>query len=120
MAHQGKILQTPEGIVVESGGSIEAKSGATITVNAGANVTGLAKTTTALADLGGTLTGAVDGDLADVADIALDTSNTYTDAAVNGAVNTAIASVNLQLKELQAKLNAALAKLRTSGVIAAE
>jgi type II secretory pathway component PulM len=56
----------------------------------------------------GTLTGSVDGALADIADIALDTSNTYTDAAVNSAVNTAIAAANLQIKELQTALNKAI------------
>lgn len=59
-----------------------------------------------IGQLGGTLTGTVDGTLADVADIALSTSDTYTDSAVNSVVNTAIASVNLQLKELQTKVNA--------------
>lgn len=72
----------------------------------------------AVADLGGTLTGTVDGDLADIADIALSTSNTYTDAAVNAAVNTAVASANLQIKELQTKVNALLAELRTGKIIA--
>ena len=74
--------------------------------------------TAALADLGGTLTGSVDGDLADVADIALSTNDTYADADVNTAVNTAIASVNLQLKELQTQVNAILTRLRSAGVIA--
>lgn len=72
----------------------------------------------AVASLGGTLTGTTDGDLADIADIALDTSNTYTDAAVNTAVNTAIAAANLQIKELQTTVNALLASLRTAKIIA--
>jgi hypothetical protein len=71
----------------------------------------------AVTDLGGTLTGEVDGDLADIADIALDTTNTYTDAAVNAAVNAAIAEANLQIKELQTKVNALLAVLRTAKII---
>lgn len=66
---------------------------------------------TSVTALGGTLTGTVDGSLDDVADIALSTSNTYTDAAVNNAVNAAIASVNLQLKEIQSKFNALVADL---------
>lgn len=66
----------------------------------------------ALTALAGTLTGTTDGTLADVAAIALSTSNTYTDAAVNSAVNTAITSVNLQLKELQATVNAIIAALQ--------
>lgn len=68
--------------------------------------------------LGGTLTGTTDGDMADVADIALSTTDTYTDAAVNTAVNTAIASVNLQLKELQTKVNAIITALENFGVTA--
>lgn len=72
----------------------------------------------AVPNLGGTLTGSTDGTLADVADIALSTTDTYTDAAVNAAVNAAVADVNLQLKELQTKLNAAITALRTAGIIA--
>jgi predicted RecA/RadA family phage recombinase len=73
----------------------------------------------AVADLGGTLTGTVDGALADVAAIALSTAggNTYSDAAVNTAVNTAITSINLQLKEIQSKINVILARLRSTNVI---
>lgn len=47
------------------------------------------------------------GPVSDVDDIALSTSNTYTDAAVNTAVNAAIAQVN----DL-------IAQLRTAGIIA--
>ena len=65
-----------------------------------------------VAALAGTLTGSTDGTIADVADIALSTSNTYTDAAVNSAVNAAILDLNLQLKELQTKLNDALSALK--------
>jgi hypothetical protein len=50
------------------------------------------------------LTGTVTGTMADVANIALSTSNTYTDSAVNTAVNAAILGANLQLKELATKL----------------
>lgn len=67
-----------------------------------------------VADLGGSLTGSTDGDLADIA--ALSTSDTYTDAAVNAAIT----SANLQLKELQTKINALLAQLRVAGVIASD
>lgn len=65
-----------------------------------------------LSPLGGTLTGVTDGALADVAAIALDTSDTYSDSAVNTAVNTAITSINLQLKELQKAYNDLLAALK--------
>jgi broad specificity polyphosphatase/5'/3'-nucleotidase SurE len=71
----------------------------------------------AVASLGGTLTGTTDGDLADIAAIALSTSDMYTDAAVNTAVNTAITAANLQIKELQTTVNALLASLRTSNII---
>lgn len=63
-----------------------------------------------VAQLTGSLTGTVNGALADVSDIALSTSNTYTDAAVNTAVNAAIAEVNVQLKELQTKVNELITK----------
>ena len=63
------------------------------------------------AALTGTLTGSVDGAMADIA--ALDTSDAYTDAAVN----VAITSANLQLKELQTKLNAVITKLVAAGVL---
>lgn len=69
-----------------------------------------------VAALAGTLTGATDGTLANVSAIALSTSNTYTDAAVNSAVNTAITSINLQLKEIQEVLNAEIAALKASGL----
>ena len=61
------------------------------------------------AEVTGSLTGTTDGALADIADIALSTSNTYTDAAVNSAVNAAILSANLQIKELQVALNEVIA-----------
>ena len=72
----------------------------------------------ALADLAGTLTGTADGTMEDIADIALSTSNTYTDAAVNTAVNAAILTANLENKELLTKINALLAILRTAKIIA--
>src|SRR5690606_5665203 len=59
--------------------------------------------------LGGALTGVTDGDLADIAAIALDTDNTYADADVNTAVNAVVTATNLQLKELQVKQNAVIA-----------
>ena len=52
--------------------------------------------------LAGTMTGTTDGTIADVADV---TGNTI------GDINVAIADVNLQLKELQTKLNALIAAL---------
>lgn len=50
-------------------------------------------------------TGTADGTVAEVADIALDTTDTYTDAAVNGAVNTALATVNNNMAELTTRIN---------------
>lgn len=67
----------------------------------------------ALVALGGTITGATANDtMTAVADIALSTTNTYTDAAVNAAVNTAIASIENNLADLQAKVNAIIAALQ--------
>ncbi len=67
----------------------------------------------ALVELGGTITGATANDtMTAVADIALSTSNTYTDAAVNAAVNTAIASIENNFADLQAKVNAIIAALQ--------
>lgn len=57
----------------------------------------------ALSALAGTLTGSATGTMADISD--LSTSDTYSDAAVNAMV----AEVNLQLKELQTKVNAIIA-----------
>lgn len=49
--------------------------------------------------LGGTLTGTIAGELVGITP--LDTSDTYSDAAVNAA----LAAANLQAKELQARVN---------------
>jgi hypothetical protein len=57
--------------------------------------------------LAGALTGTIDGTIADVAAVATAGGNTYADSAIN----TAITSVNLQHKELQAVLNNTVAKL---------
>jgi len=72
-----------------------------------------------IGQLAGSLTGTVDGTLADVAAIALSTSDTYTDSAVNTAVNTAITATNLQLKELQTKVNALEQALEDAQITAA-
>lgn len=77
------------------------------------------------ADLSGTLTGATDGTLADIAATAGACAGgaTPTAAQVDTAIATAVASIvtdtNLQLKELQVKYNALLAKLRIAGIISA-
>lgn len=73
----------------------------------------------AVTNLAGTMTGSVDGTIADVAAVAITSAggNTYADATVNTAVNIAVTSVNLQLKELQTKLNALLVSLRAANVI---
>lgn len=60
-----------------------------------------ALTQNTLTDNGG---GTADQTVEDVADIALSTSDTYTDAAVNGAVNTAIASISNNFKEMTTEL----------------
>lgn len=79
----------------------------------------------ALADvttLAGTLTGTIDGTIADVAAVSTSGGNTYADSAIN----TAITSINLQMKELQAVLNnvvnshnALLTQLQANGSIQA-
>lgn len=69
-----------------------------------------------VAALGGSLTGVVTGSMADVSAIALSTGDTYTDAAVNAAVNAAVTEMNLQLKELQTKLNAEIAALKLTNI----
>lgn len=67
----------------------------------------------ALTTLGGTITGATANDtMTAVADIALSTSDTYSDSAVNSAVNTAIASIENNFADLQAKVNAIIAALQ--------
>jgi len=48
--------------------------------------------------------GTADQTVEDVADIALDTTDTYTDSAVNSAVNTAIASISNNFKEMTTEL----------------
>lgn len=67
----------------------------------GTHTLAAATNTNALTDNGA---GSADATVEDVADIALSTSDTYTDAAVNGAVNTAIASVSNNFKEMTTEL----------------
>jgi predicted RecA/RadA family phage recombinase len=66
----------------------------------------------------GTLTGTTTGAMADISPIALSTSNTYTDAAVNAAINAKITAVNLDLKELQTKINATITALKNASLMA--
>ncbi len=63
-----------------------------------------------VAALAGTLTGTVDGTIEDVAAVSTAGGNTYSDAAIN----TAITSINLQLKEIQTVLNAEIAALKAA------
>ncbi|MFA6310603.1 MAG: capsid cement protein [Sterolibacterium sp.] len=78
----------------------------------------------AVADLSGTLTGTANGSMVDIAATAGACAGGATPTAtqVDTAIATAVASIvtgtNEQLKELQTKLNAALAALRAAGVIA--
>lgn len=68
--------------------------------------------TTTITQLGGTITGATaNNTMTAVADIALSTSNTYTDAAVNAAVNAAIAEIENNFADLQAKVNELVAAM---------
>lgn len=80
---------------------------------AGVALVGLSAPQSAILDLGGTLTGTIDGDLADVAHVSTGGGNTYSDAAIN----TVIDEVNLQLKEIQAKVNSGLGALRGANII---
>jgi hypothetical protein len=74
-----------------------------------------APSASAIVALGGTITGATANDtMTAVADIALSTSNTYTDAAVNTAVNTAIASIENNFADLQAKVNEIITALNAA------
>lgn len=70
---------------------------------------------TALTDSTG---GTANNTVAAVADIALSTADTYTDAAVNTAVNAAIATVNDDLADLAGKVNEIRTALVNFGVIA--
>lgn len=67
-----------------------------------------------VAALAGTLTGTVTGTMADIS--ALSTSDTYSDAAVNAKIT----EINLQLKELQTKINAILTAEKASGQMVAD
>lgn len=69
----------------------------------------------AIVVLGGTITGATANDtMTAVADIALSTSNTYTDAAVNAAVNAAIAEIENNFADLQTKVNEIITALNAA------
>lgn len=72
-----------------------------------------------IADLGGTLTGVVDGDLADVPALDIDSAggNTYADATVEAAVATMMETVDKNFKEVQTKVNTLLARLEAAGVL---
>ena len=82
---------------------------AALTENAGAlggtNDGNLPSLTATAATVAGTMTGTTDGTIADVAAVETAGGNTYADSAIN----TAITSVNLQLKELLVALNAVIA-----------
>lgn len=56
--------------------------------------------------------GTANDTIAVIADIALSTSDTYTDAAVNAAVNTALGAIKNDVADLAAKVNAIIAALK--------
>lgn len=95
----------------QGGGELVVTADGTLTIEAGATVEGLAAVVEqpAIADISGT----------NLTPIALDTSDTYTDAAVNTAVNAVITALEARLDAMDAKQNALLAALRTANVIAA-
>lgn len=70
--------------------------------------------TTALTDNNA---GTADDTVEDVADIALSTTDTYTDAAVNNAVNTAIASISNNFEEITTQL--AIQRTANTAILAA-
>lgn len=72
--------------------------------------------TPSVAALAGSLTGSVDGTIADVA--AVTAAGGEATAAELTSVNTAITSINLQHKELQTKLNELIADLKSMKIIA--
>lgn len=67
---------------------------------------------TALVSLTDNSGGAADNTLAVVSNIALSTTNTYTDAAVNAAVNAPLGVIKNDLADLAAKVNAIIAALK--------
>lgn len=72
-----------------------------------ADNTHAARTAAALTDNSGGE--AADGTIAEIADIALSTSDTYTDAAVNSAVNAAVEDISNAVKELSDQINKLIA-----------
>jgi hypothetical protein len=80
---------------------------------AGGKVPRDAATIVALTD---STSGTANDTVAAVADIALSTTDTYTDAAVNSAVNTAIASIEDGLADCAAKINEILTLLQNMGL----
>ncbi len=84
---------------------IQAQLNARLTATRAANVTALTGLTGTPADA-----------MLAVADIALSTSDTYSDAAVNAAVNTAIHAANQNILDLFTKMNAEIAALKASNV----
>lgn len=119
-ADPGEITKTvTDGNLI--GYAYESAAGAddTVIVIIGGGATGAIPPQAALvAALGGTLTGTVEGTLANVADIACAGGSTPSATNVNTAVNGAILDVNLQLKELQTTLNAVIAALKAADIMA--
>ena len=72
---------------------------------------------TNITDLTDSGAGTADDTVEDVADVALSTSDTYTDAAVNAAINTAVASISNNFKEMTTQL--ALQRTANTAILAA-
>lgn len=60
---------------------------------------------TTIVALGGSIAGTANDTMTVSTDIALSTSNTYTDAAVNTAVNAVVLQMRNNMADLQAKVN---------------
>lgn len=113
------------GQLIGAAAAVAANPSATGSVRLNCGVPAMAEgAQAAVADLTGTLTGTANGSMVDVAASAgacaggATPSATDVDAAIATAVASIVTGTNEQLKELQTKLNAALAALRAAGVIA--
>lgn len=101
----------------------DAGSGAGVTTGYLLMAPGAGQKATVVAAVAGTLTGTVDGTIADIAATAgscaggSSPSATNVDSAIATAVASIVTGTNLQLKELQTTLNAALAALKAAGLM---
>lgn len=111
-----KVLQQVGGVAGDGSFIVQDNSGSAEILVDGTKILGAqASVIAALTDSTG---GTANDTVAQVADIALSTSDTYTDSAVNTAVNTAIATINDDLADLAGKVNEILTMLKAHGLLA--